>query len=153
MVENTFLALILKKYSPTIINQDLSEKKTYIIDNGLLNAITYQFSENTGKLMEHAVLQELIRQDKTVFLFRGKQECDFVLQQGLDITQAIQVTYDLSEEITHTREVNGLMEACRTFHLKQGMIINNSIEKNIEIDGIRIQYVPLLKWLFRVHSD
>lgn len=147
MAETIFMTLVLKKYSPSIINQELTERKVYAIDNGLLNAVTYRFSEDRGKLMEHVVFQELIRRDQNVFLFKDKCECDFILQQGLDIFQAIQVAYAFEEEDTKAREIRGLLAACKTFGLKQGLIITNETEQVINEDGIDIQCVPLYKWL------
>lgn len=147
MAETIFMTLVLKKYSPSIINQELTERKVYAIDNGLLNAVTYRFSEDRGKLMEHVVFQELIRRDQGVFLFKDKYECDFILQQGLDIYRAIQVTHTFEEEDTKAREIRGLLAACKTFGLKQGLIITNETEQVLNEGGIEIQCVPLYKWL------
>lgn len=147
MSENIFLTICLKKYSPTNINQELSERKIYIIDNGLLNAITYRFSENLEKYMEQLVLQELIRRGKTVFFYKDNKECDFIIQEGLDIIQAIEVCYDLRDADTLKRELAGLEGACKAFNLTEGMIITYEEDKIIEHKGLTFYCVSLLQWL------
>ncbi len=152
MAENIFMTLVLRKYSPTIVNQELAERKAYIIDTGLLNAVTYRFSKGSGRLIEHLVFQELVRRDAIVFFFKEKYECDFIVQQGLKIKEAIQVAYQLDEQATLKREVRGLLEACQIFGLKQGKIITNETERQFCIDGIDIFCVPLYKWLIAART-
>ena len=119
------MSIILKKYDPTIINQELGEKKVYIIDNGLMNAISYKFSGDIGKCMEQIVLLELIRREHKIFFYKSKYECDFVIQSGFEITSAIQVCYELENNETLDREIRGLVEACKLLKLDSGIIICN----------------------------
>ena len=93
--EAIYLALPIKKYSASIIHQELAEKKIYVIDNGLFNAINPKFSEDNGKLIEQAVYHQLLRGSGEIFFHKQKYECDFLVKEGISITQAIQVCYDL----------------------------------------------------------
>jgi predicted AAA+ superfamily ATPase len=45
--------------------------------------------------------------------FTNSFECDFVVCKGNKVIQAIQVSYDISDEKTYKREKNGLLLAAR----------------------------------------
>lgn len=48
------------------------------------------------------------------------------------------------------REVNGLLEAMDAFKLKEGLIITEDREDEERIEGRKIVYMPLWKWLLNV---
>jgi hypothetical protein len=63
------------------------------------------------------------------------------------IVSAIQVTKELNDENTK-REINGLVEALEKYHLKKGVILTfNEDEKEERINGKKIRFIPLWKWL------
>lgn len=145
--EAIFMVVVVKKYAHSILHQELSEKKLYVIDNGLYNALSSKFSKDIGKLMEQAVLHQLMHSDGEIFFHKEKFECDFIIKNGVDITKAIQVCYNMDDDETRTREFHGLCEACRTYGLTSGIIITYEEEGEEEIEGIQIQKIPLMKWL------
>jgi uncharacterized protein len=153
MSENIFLGIVLKKYSTTTINQELTDKKIYIIDNGLLTATHFRFSNNVGKAMEQCVFLELFRNDQSVFYYKEKFECDFLIQEGLTIVSAIQVCYALDNAETRRRELQGLLAACNAFGLSKGSIITYEQEEEFLYEGIAVQVIPLIKWLLRPVSS
>jgi len=150
--ENIFLAFPLRKHSFKAATMELGEKKIYAIDTGLLNAIIYKFSDDRGKAVEQAVFLELRRRGKEIFFYKDKTECDFIIQDGLDITGALQVAYAMEAEKTRQREIRGLLEACRRFGLKQGTIVTTGEAENINTDGIEINIIPLPEWLLSEHD-
>ncbi len=145
--EAIFMVVVVKKYAHSILHQELSEKKVYVIDNGLYNALSSKFSKDMGKLMEQAVLHQLMRGEGEIFFHKDKYECDFIIKNGFDITMAIQVCYNMEDNETLRRELNGLCEACRAYGLSSGIIITYEEEKEFEVEGIKIQQIPLLKWI------
>jgi predicted AAA+ superfamily ATPase len=145
--EAIYLAIPLKKYSPSIIHQELTEKKVYVIDNGLFNAINPKFSENMGKLIEQAVFIKLLQNQDEIFFHKQKYECDFLIKEGMFITRAIQVCYDLSDPQTYEREIRGLLEACQTYELTEGLIITDQTMDSIEQNGITVRFQSLLDFL------
>lgn len=147
--EAIFMVVVVKKYAYSIINQELTEKKVYVIDNGLYNALSSKFSKDIGKLMEQAVLHQLMRGEGEIFFHKDKFECDFIIKHGVDITMAIQVCYSIDDDETFAREINGLYEACRTHGLRSGIIITHEEEGEDEIEDIKIQLIPLSKWLLQ----
>jgi hypothetical protein len=146
-VQNIYLALTLHRYDKSLVNKELGEKKIYSIDIGLNNAIEFRFSDNTGKALENAVFLELKRNYNSLFYFRdSSSECDFLVNEKSRITQAIQVTYDMSDEATKTREIKGLVNACKEFNLKSAVIITYDSEEESIQDDIVIKIVPFYKW-------
>lgn len=142
-----YLAQILKKHTNSLVYRELGEKKIYAIDNGLLNAIDYKFSDDTGKSLEQAVFLELKRREMDIYFFKDKSECDFIVKHGVDVTQAIQVTVTMRDDKTRKREIRGLMDCCEAFGLKNGLIITLDSSEEFELNGIKVSVVPLYRWL------
>ncbi len=147
-VQNIYLALTLYRYDNSLTNKELGERKIYSIDIGLNNATEFRFSDNIGKSLENAVFLELKRDCKELFYYRdSNSECDFIVNEKNKITQAIQVTYDMSSEDTKNREIKGLVNACKNFNLKEGFIITYDTEDEIVQDNIRVNCIPFYKWV------
>ncbi len=147
-VQNIYLALTLHRYDKSLVNKELGERKIYTIDIGLNNATEFRFSDNIGKSLENAVFLELKRNYSEIFYYREKEgECDFIVNEKNSITQAIQVTYEMSDEDTKNREIKGLVGACKKFNLNHGMIITYDTEEEIIENNITIKLVPFYKWV------
>ncbi|MCK4714378.1 MAG: ATP-binding protein, partial [Candidatus Aenigmarchaeota archaeon] len=125
--EDAYLFFQNLKYDYSLAKQLGSIKKIYCIDNGLLNAVSFKFSDDAGKLAENLVFIELKRRHADVFYHRNKHECDFLIREKDRVTGAIQVTTQLNEE-NYKREVKGLIEAMDTHGLKDGIIITDDME-------------------------
>jgi predicted AAA+ superfamily ATPase len=145
--QNIYLAMVLRKHTKSLVNRELGEKKIYAIDNGLLNALDYKFSDDTGKTLEQTVFLELKRREKDVYFFKEKTECDFIIKLGLEVTEAIQVTAALSDEKTRKRELRGLLECCGVLGLRHGLIITFDTAEELEVDGVKVTIMPLYRWL------
>ena len=145
--QNIYLALPLRRYDTSLVNTELGERKIYSIDIGLNNAVAFKFSDDVGKGLENAVFLDLVRHYDRIYYHRDTQsECDFLVVEHDRVTQAIQVTYDLSDEKTKLRELKGLIRACKAFELGQGTIITYDTEETIAQEGITIEMVPFFKW-------
>ena len=146
-VQNIYLSLVLHKYVTSLVNKELGEKKIYSIDIGLNNATEFKFSDDIGKSLENSVYLDLKRQNKEIYYHRtANSECDFIITSKHQVSHAIQVTYDMSQEETKKREIKGLIQACKSFHLKNGTIITYDYEDEIQQDGIIIHIIPFYKW-------
>ena len=86
---------------------------------------------------------------KKTYYWKNKAhlECDFVIKEGLKITEVIQVCYNIEDSDTKKREINGLMAAMKEFGLNSGLIITEDFEDRQTIDGKSIRFIPLWKWL------
>ena len=141
-----YLVFELMKYDYSLKKQFISDKKIFVIDNGLRNEIAFSVSEDKGRLLENLVFIELKRRGHEIYYFKNKKECDFLIKEKNKITAAIQVTTYLGDE-NQEREINGLSEALEASHLKKGLILTINQEKTIKQNGIIIEIKPLWKWL------
>ena len=142
----TYLLFSLAKYDSSLKKQYVSSSKMYVIDPGLLQHVAFRVSENSGRILENIVCIQLKRLEKELYYHKDKHECDFVIKEGLKITQAIQVCYDLHSD-NKKREIDGLLEACQTHNLKQGLLLTYDQEEDFIQDNVKIQVKPVWKWL------
>lgn len=142
---DVFLCQSINKFDFSEIKQAKSDKKTYIIDTGLLSAIEFSTSANSGKLLENLVFLEFLKAGKEIFYFRNQYECDFVIKEDNKLTP-YQVAWDLSDENTRERELKGLSEACNYLNIKTGIILCFDYEEEIYYNGLTIQVTPVYKY-------
>jgi hypothetical protein len=142
-----FLTQSISKYDFSEIKQSKSDKKVYIIDNGLLNAIDFGVSENRGKLLENMVATEFLKQNKNLFYFKDGTECDFIVQEkNHSNLSAIQVSLSLQNDTTRSREIKGLVNACNHLKIKNGTIITFDEEETIKESTCTIDVIPFYKY-------
>ncbi len=127
-------------------DQMVNPKKAYIVDNGLITAVSSRLSPDKGRLHENLVLVELKRRNREVYYWKEKHECDFLIKERDGITEAIQVCCEITDE-NRGREIGGLLEAMERFSLKKGLIITADNEGEERLGGKTVKYEPLWKWL------
>jgi len=124
-----------------------AQRKVYLIDNGLHTAVAFKFSEDKGKLLENAVLQQLRNWGKEIYYFSDKKEVDFLCKEGSKITELINVCYHLEDKETLLRETSALLEGMKYFNLKKALIVVGEGEKSsFEEKGFHISVVPFYQW-------
>lgn len=152
-LQSVYLIFFLKRFSYKIKEQENSPRKVYSIDVGLSNAIGFRFSENKGRIVENIVLVELMRQQSItpleVFYWKDEQkrEVDFVLKEGKNIKQLIQVTYASSWDDIRERELKALNKAARALKCEDLQCITWEYEDEVQYKENIIKFVPLWKWL------
>jgi predicted AAA+ superfamily ATPase len=97
--------------------------------------------------MENTVFVELMRKGKQVFYWKNKGEVDFVIKGDKKVEELIQVCYDVEDPKTKEREVKALLEAMKFFRLRTGIIVTWDYEDEERINGKKISYIPIWKWL------
>lgn len=145
-IEQSYLIFELYKYDYSLKKQYVSDKKSYVIDNGLRNSIAFSFSDDNGKLLENLVFIELKRRGYEIYYYKNNNECDFIIREKGKITQVLQITAILNENNAE-REKAGLIEAMGAFKLKDGLILTNNQEDIIKKDKMSIKIMPVWKWL------
>ncbi len=138
-------AIAVPKHDDSEAKQAQALKKYYINDTGMVNACEFVPAEKAGSLLETLVLLELRKRDRTVAYFSQTNECDFVIQDRGQVTEAIQVCLVLTEE-NRRRELAGLAAAMTRFGLKQGLIVTHQQEEDIKTDAGTVRIVPAWKW-------
>ena len=148
-LKESFILLTLNVFSYKTKVQFKQNKKSYSIDTGLRNAVSFKFSEDFGRLAENIVFLELARRGKEVFFWKNKkqQEVDFVIKDELKATQLIQVCWNVNNKKTKQREIEGILSAMETFDLKEGIILTEDYEEIEKYGQKEIRYMPLWKWL------
>lgn len=140
--QNAYFFDEIKSFSYSMREQLRSNKKMYCIDNGLVTATAFQFSDNFGKLFENLVYTELKKtSDANIYFFNDQKECDFILHDSKN-TIAIQSCYQLTAE-NRTREIAGIQAAMKKFSSKKGLIITFDNEEKITSN---IHAVPFWKY-------
>ena len=145
--DDSYLLYTLTKYDRSVKKQIMGQKKIYCIDTGLVNSISFRFSQNKGRLLENLVYMTLKRHTDEIYYHKGSYECDFIIKDGLDITAAIQVTLTMKDESTRKREIRGLVEAMKSHNLDAGLIITENEHETVVIDDKTITITPIYEWL------
>lgn len=150
-LEDTFLIFTVNKFSYKVKEQLSTFKKVYIVDNGIINSLIFDFSQNKGRLLENLVAVEFKRKglfdNSEVFYWDNYNvECDFVIKKGRKVISACQVCSEINIK-NKKREFNGLIGALKEFNLKEGLILTESSEEEINTGGFKIKIKPVWKWL------
>ena len=151
-LKESLLIMDLPLFSYKLKSQFKQNKKTYAIDTGLRNEVSFRFTSDIGKLAENAVFLELKRRSYEIYYWKSKDgfEVDFVVKNGQGVQTLIQVSWDVKNKKTRLREERSLCHACKEFGLSDGMILTEDVENIIETDGLTIRYYPLWKWLLGI---
>jgi uncharacterized protein len=146
-----FLTQSISKHDFSEIKQAKSDKKVYVVDNGLLNAIDFSVSKNKGKLLENMVAMEFLKRGKKLFYYKNQTECDFIVQEmdNQSLTP-VQVSLSLKEEATRSREIKGLVNACNHLKTDSGTIITMDEEETITVSSCKISIVPFYKYFAKM---
>jgi len=145
-----FMFLRVARYTPSLIEEQHSLMKYYFIDNGMRQSILLPHSQDDGKLLENGVLLHLLRNAgelTKISYYQGKKECDFIVQNEDAVRAAIQVSWDLTDNETRVREIDGLIEASNQTGTSNLLIITSEEESVIEKDGFKINVVPAWKFM------
>lgn len=143
--ESSYLLKLLKKHYRAVKRTELSEKKVYFIDSGLLNSIRYFSEKDYGILLENLIFNEISKKYSEVFCFKENKECDFVAGK-----KAIQVCYDISDEITFSRERAGIKEACKYLGIKDSLIITFDDKKKFKEGNVNVEVIPASEFLLNM---
>ena len=145
-LEETYLVGLLPKYDVKVGEQIKSPKKIYFIDNALVGIIGFSFSGNEGSRLENAVYIELRRRGKELFYHNDRNECDFIVREGLRITEAYQVCVSMQEEKTRQRELEGIRSAMKAYSLSEGYIITREETEDVKVEEGVVHLVSFARW-------
>ncbi len=145
-LENSYLFFFLPMFSFSVKTQIRNPKKVYCIDNGLITENSIAFTDDFGRRLENLVFIHLRRKTKELYYYKGKNECDFVVVHRNGGKELVQVCYDLND-MTLSREVNGLIEAMDFFGVDMGCIVTSNQQDNLVEKGKTIKIIPAAQYL------
>ncbi len=151
-LEDISFFLTLSKFSYSMKKQINSIKKVYLADNGFKKVYGFNFSEESGRLLENLIFIELKRRNKEIYYYSEKGECDFIIKNKLKIAEAVQVCYQLNN-VNKEREVEGLVEAMNEFKLNRGLILTYDQEEEINVKNKKITVMPVWQWLLEEKNE
>ncbi len=156
-LEDVMFSFFLKRFYFSERKSRLSVPKVYVCDLGLPNySLKTKFSYDLGKSMENIVFIELKKKELSgkvdIFYWEDYQqhEVDFVIKEGLEVKQLIQVTYASDRDEIEQREIRSLLKASEILKCKNLLVITWDYEDVQEIKGKKIRFVPLWKWLLGI---
>ena len=147
-LQEAFFILCADKFSYSPRQRVMNPKKIFLVDQGFI-ALTENFSENKGRILENVVAIELYRRRQTFHYYKNRRECDFIVRDADAVKlQAIQVCWTLTTG-NRERELRGLLAAMEKLSLPQGLILTYDEEESLPpaAPGRRIAVMPVWKWL------
>jgi predicted AAA+ superfamily ATPase len=141
-----YLVFELTKFDYSLKQQYVSNRKTYVIDNGLRNTVSFRTSADSGRLLENLVFLELKRRGSDLWYYKskGQLETDFLVDPANPVL--IQVCYDLQNPKTRKREVESLAAGMRELGRQHGLILTKNEEGTINAGNGTITVLPAWKW-------
>jgi len=150
-MENSWLIFALNLYDFSVKRQQIAPKKIFCIDTGLSNTVGFNFSPNTGKLLENLVFLTLRRQTREVYYYTtpAGYEVDFYLPEK---RQLIQVAQHLENPSTREREVRALEDAIKGLNVNNALILSDVNEPIFDINGLPVEVKSITEWMVKVNA-
>lgn len=140
-LQESWLILSYENIAAKLINKE-SNRKYYFIDNGILNL--FLLDPATSLLENQVAIRLRQKYGSQVYFYNKNVEVDFVVyDEGI----AIQVSYSLSDPETEKREVDALLKLNKVLPMRKLMIICKDEERDITVNDVTIQVIPVWKWL------
>ena len=153
-LKESFLIIVIERFSPKLKQHIIAPKKIYVIDHGICNFLSFRLSKDFGKLMENIVCINLMRKKSIMPLLEiyywkdyAQKEIDFVIKEKSKINELIQVCYDFQNYQTKEREISSLLKASKELKCNKLKIITWDYEAEEYVQNKKIKYIPLWKWL------
>ena len=149
-LENAYLIFTLDRFSFSVSEQTLLQKKVYAIDTGLAKQIAFHFSKKQGRYLENIVYLQLKRNHKEIYYYKTEDnlEVDFIIREGVHIIQLIQVTESLKDPKTREREYKALVKAMKELHVAKGLILTQE-EEPADPKVPEIEVASIYQWLLK----
>ncbi len=140
-LQESCLLISLDNYASKFTEKE-TVKKHYFVDNGLLHL----FINNPDTLLLENICAITLykKYGSGMYYFNRNIEVDFyVPDEGL----AVQASYRMSDESTLEREIKALVALNSLYPLKKALIVTYEDEGMMERDGLKIEIVPVWKWV------
>lgn len=147
--KEAFLIFEVPQFAYSLKTQQKALKKIYAIDTGLANAVSFRFSQDSGRVLETCVFLELKRRGSEIYYYKtdNGREVDFLTREGETNRQLIQVAWDISDEKTKKREISVLADAMEEQKVTQGLLLTNDLIETVTADSKIIVVKPVYQWL------
>jgi len=146
-LEAAYLFQFVEIYTHSYKERKANPNKCYSIDVGLVNNVSSKLLEDKGQQFENLAYLKLRRENKQIYYYKKNGETDFIVIENKKPVVIAQACYDLSNIKTKERETKSLLECLKKLNIKEGLIINTTLNKEETIGGKKIRYIPIINWL------
>lgn len=159
--EQTYLLFFMKRFSLGFKEQQKSPRKIYSVDTALAGAIGFRMSDDFGRVAENIVYLEYLRRKiinpgYKLFYWKEEQagrdgrEIDFVVKNGNQIVEIVQVCTGSLSDDTKKRELRAIAKAAAKLSPARVIVITDEYEGEEALGDKKIKYIPLWKWLLEI---
>lgn len=151
-LEDAFLIFQLNRFSWSVKRQLVNPRKFYSIDTGLSNRVSFQVGTRQAQNLENIVFLELLRRKREVYYYKTKNdlEVDFLVKEGRQVRQLIQVSYTIEDERTRKRELAALETSWRELDSDPSthcLLLTMDREESIDQGDARVAIRNVIDWL------
>lgn len=144
--KDSYLVYPVSVLSDSLAVKRVNPDKYYIVDTGLISAVSPKLDAEKGWKLENLVYMTLRRGMRKIHYYPldDNREVDFhVFDQLTGKYSLIQVSWDISDGNTFNREISALRDAKKLTGIEDCIIITWDTEATFD-DGIRA--IPIWKW-------
>ena len=144
-IENSYFMDQLYIFNASMVNQLQYPRKIYFVDTGLMTALSTNFSNNRGRLLENLIYTKLKKSGDRIAYYRDEtdNEVDFLVWKDEKIQSMYQVCVDLTNEETRTREIKSLIRAGKKFDCTDLNLVTIIKPNNLILpEGIKVVVNP-----------
>ena len=147
-MQDSWLFFTLNVYDYSVKRQQIAPKKIYSIDTGLSRSVGFQFSPNTGRVLENLVFLALRQNNQEIYYLTTPNgyEVDFYLPEK---RQLIQVSQHLENPATREREIRALQDALAHTPAQSALILADANQEGFEINGVPVSIRSAAEWLLQ----
>jgi len=150
-IMESYLLFQLQMFSCSLKSSLRAGFKPYAVDTGLRNRVAFAFSEDLGWLVENVVFCHLKRHHEEVFYHSNSSETDFVVKEGMKITERIQVWYgDISETGVPDRELACYRKPLEGHEGARTIMVTNDYQDVVDTGVSRVLCIPTVKFLLDI---
>ena len=146
---DSYLLFSVQNYAAKLLEKEPTPKY-YVMDTGFLGP----FLPNCDTVqLENLVAIELIRRygKENIYYFEMNIKIDFYVPSD---QLAIQVSWNMWEnDDTRSREVGAFVKLHLSFPDARCLVLTNSEQAELQVDGMQVSVVPAWEWLLQERSE
>ena len=148
--QSSYLFFFIPIFSHNIKDRSQYPRKAFSGDTGFFYSTTGK--KDLGMQFENLIFLELKRRltfTQEICYWKNKDglETDFLIKDGNIVKEVIQAAYEIRDEKTKLREINGAIASAKEFGLKKATIVTSGANRKEVLEGVQINYVSVIDWL------
>ncbi len=149
-LKEAFLVFDTERFSFKVREKMKSPRKVYGYDTGMIQAVKFRTSPDRGRLLENLVATNLLRTRSEFYYYKTKdgKEVDFVIKEGLEISELLQVAYEMSSDPQlEKREMGALLKGAKELGCDNLTLLTWDQEGERIVNGKKVRILPVWRWI------